>query len=174
MSLSAKDIVQIKSELNLLTTQLLKAYHDSETRYTEEKIKSSRDLEEQNSVNGSLVSLVEENEQKMYSLDKVVESKNETISRLQSEVDAFKVEITDLKREKSNSERHDMLKAQANEIMDKCNEIDRLNRLLSKKNKNVEMVVKDDEVSDGHEKMVETDATDATDSTDATDATDAD
>ena len=46
MEMVDKDIVQIKSDLNSLTTKLLKAYQDSVTRYTEEKIKNGKDLEE--------------------------------------------------------------------------------------------------------------------------------
>ena len=140
-----KDIVQIKSDLNSLTTKLLKAYQDSVTRYSEEKIKNGKDLEEQNNVNSSLVQLVEEHEKQICELNDILDSKDSDIAELQTELAKLRGEMVEIKKEKSNSERHDMLKAQANEIMAKSNEIDRLNKLLSKKDKktNVKMVVKE-------------------------------
>tara|TARA_Y100000389_G_scaffold166292_1_gene170928 strand:+ start:192 stop:971 length:780 start_codon:yes stop_codon:yes gene_type:complete len=146
MDMVDKDIVQIKSELNSLTTKLLKAYQDSVTRYTEEKIKNGKDLEEQSNVNSSLVELVEEHEKQICELNDIIESKECDIAELQTELAKLRGEMVEVKKEKTNSERHAMLKAQANEIMAKSNEIDRLNRLLSKKEKktNVEMVVKEE------------------------------
>ena len=146
MEMVDKDIVQIKSELNSLTTRLLKAYQDSVTRYTEEKIKNGKDLEEQNNVNSSLVQLVEDHEKQICELNGIIESKSCDIAELQTELEKLRGEMVEIKKEKSNSERHDMLKAQANEITAKSNEIDRLNKLLAKKDKktNVEMVVKEE------------------------------
>lgn len=146
MDMVDKDIVQIKSDLNSLTTKLLKAYQDSVTRYTEEKIKNGKDLEEQSNVNSSLVELVETHEKQISELNDILNSKDSDIAELQTELENLRGEMVEIKKEKSNSERHDMLKAQANEIMAKSNEIDRLNRLLSKKNKktNVEMVVEEE------------------------------
>lgn len=146
MDMVDKDIVQIKSELNSLTTKLLKAYQDSVTRYTEEKIKNGKDLEEQSNVNSSLVELVEEHEKQISELNDIIELRDCDIAELQTELAKLRGEMVEIKKEKSNSERHDMLKAQANEITAKSNEIDRLNKLLSKKNKktNVEMVVKEE------------------------------
>lgn len=146
MEMVDKDIVQIKNELNSLTTKLLKAYQDSVTRYTEEKIKNGKDLEEQSNVNSSLVELVEDHEKQISELNDIIESKECDIAELQTELAKLRGEMVEIKKEKSNSERHDMLKAQSNEIMAKSNEIDRLNKLLSKKDKktNVEMVVKEE------------------------------
>lgn len=146
MEMVDKDIVQIKSDLNSLTTKLLKAYQDSVTRYTEEKIKNGKDLEEQNNVNSSLVQLVEDHEKQICELNDIIESKECDIAELQTELEKLRGEMVEIKKEKSNSERHDMLKAQANEITAKSNEIDRLNKLLAKKDKktNVEMVVKEE------------------------------
>ena len=146
MDMVDKDIVQIKNDLDSLTTKLMRAYHDSITRYTEGKLRNANDLEEQNNVNSSLISLVEENEKKLHHLTDIVESKDATISGLEGDIKTLRDEIIELKKEKSNSERHDMLKAQATEIMAKSEEIDRLNKLLSKKDKktNVEMVVKEE------------------------------
>tara|TARA_B100000900_G_scaffold400939_1_gene405095 strand:- start:12081 stop:12878 length:798 start_codon:yes stop_codon:yes gene_type:complete len=146
MEMVDKDIVQIKAELNSLTTKLLKAYQDSVTRYSEEKIKNGKDLEEQNNVNSSLVHLVEDHEKQICELNDIIESKECDIAELQTELEKLRGEMVEIKKEKSNSERHDMLKAQANEIVAKSNEIDRLNKLLAKKDKktNVEMVVKED------------------------------
>ena len=146
MDMVDKDIVQIKSDLNSLTTKLLKAYQDSVTRYSEEKIKNGKDLEEQNNVNSSLVQLVEDHEKQICELNDIIESKECDIAELQTELEKLRGEMVEVKKEKSNSERHDMLKAQANEITAKSNEIDRLNRLLSKKDKktNVEMVLKEE------------------------------
>lgn len=146
MEMVDKDIVKIKSDLNSLTTKLLKAYQDSVTRYTEEKIKNGKDLEEQNNVNSSLVQLVEDHEKQICELNDIIESKECDIAELQTELEKLRGEMVEIKKEKSNSERHDMLKAQANEIMAKSNEIDRLNKLLAKKDKktNVEMVVKEE------------------------------
>jgi hypothetical protein len=146
MEMVDKDIVQIKSELNSLTTKLLKAYQDSVTRYTEEKIKNGKDLEEQSNVNSSLVELVEGHEKQISELNDIIELRDCDIAELQTELAKLRGEMVEIKKEKSNSERHDMLKAQANEITAKSNEIDRLNKLLSKKNKktNVEMVVKEE------------------------------
>ena len=145
MEMVDKDIVQIKSDLNSLTTKLLKAYQDSVTRYSEEKIKNGKDLEEQNNVNSSLVQLVEDHEKQICELNDILDSKDADIAELQTELAKLRGEMIEVKKEKSNSERHDMLKAQANEIMEKSNEIDRLNKLLSKKDKktNVKMVVKE-------------------------------
>jgi len=141
-----KDIVQIKSDLNSLTTKILKAYQDSVTRYTEERIKNGKDLEEQNNVNSSLVELVEDHEKQISELNNTIELRDSNIVTLQTELGDLRSEMVEVKKEKSNSERHDMLKAQANEIMAKSEEIDRLNKLLSKKDKktNVEMVVKEE------------------------------
>lgn len=146
MEMVDKDIVQIKSELNSLTTKLLKAYQDSVTRYTEEKIKNGKDLEEQSNVNSSLVELVEGHEKQISELNDIIELRDCDIAELQTELAKLRGEMVEIKKEKSNSERHDMLKAQSNEIMAKSNEIDRLNKLLSKKDKktNVEMVVKEE------------------------------
>lgn len=146
MEMVDKDIVKIKSDLNSLTTKLLKAYQDSVTRYTEEKIKNGKDLEEQNNVNSSLVQLVEDHEKQICELNDILDSKDSDIAELQTELEKLRGEMVEIKKEKSNSERHDMLKAQANEIMAKSNEIDRLNKLLAKKDKktNVEMVVKEE------------------------------
>jgi hypothetical protein len=146
MEMVDRDIVQIKSDLNSLTTKLLKAYQDSVTRYSEEKIKNGKDLEEQNNVNSSLVQLVEDHEKQICELNDIIESKECDIAELQTELEKLKGEMVEIKKEKSNSERHDMLKAQANEITAKSNEIDRLNKLLAKKDKktNVEMVVKEE------------------------------
>jgi len=146
MDMVDKDIVQIKSDLNSLTTKLLKAYQDSVTRYSEEKIKNGKDLEEQNNVNSSLVQLVEDHEKQICELNDILDSKDSDIAELQTELEKLRGEMVEIKKEKSNSERHDMLKAQANEIMAKSNEIDRLNRLLAKKDKktNVEMIVKEE------------------------------
>lgn len=146
MDMVDRDIVQIKSDLNSLTTKLLKAYQDSVTRYSEEKIKNGKDLEEQNNVNSSLVQLVEDHEKQICELNDIIESKECDIAELQTELEKLKGEMVEIKKEKSNSERHDMLKAQANEITAKSNEIDRLNKLLAKKDKktNVEMVVKEE------------------------------
>lgn len=146
MEMVDKDIVQIKSELNSLTTKLLKAYQDSVTRYTEEKIKNGKDLEEQNNVNSSLVQLVEDHEKQICELNGILDTKDSVIAELQTELEKLRGEMIEIKKEKSNSERHDMLKAQANEITAKSNEIDRLNKLLAKKDKktNVEMVVKEE------------------------------
>ena len=146
MEMVDKDIVQIKNELNSLTTKLLKAYQDSVTRYTEEKIKNGKDLEEQSNVNSSLVQLVEDHEKQICELNGIIESKACDIAELQTELEKLRGEMVEVKKEKSNSERHAMLKAQANEITAKSNEIDRLNKLLSKKDKktNVEMVVKEE------------------------------
>lgn len=146
MDMVDKDIVQIKSDLNSLTTKLLKAYQDSVTRYTEEKIKNGKDLEEQSNVNSSLVQLVEDHEKQICELNDILDSKDSDIAELQTELEKLRGEMVEIKKEKSNSERHDMLKAQANEIMAKSNEIDRLNRLLAKKDKktNVEMIVKEE------------------------------
>ena len=146
MDMVDKDIVQIKSDLNSLTTKILKAYQDSVTRYTEERIKNGKDLEEQNNVNSSLVQLVEDHEKQICELNDIIESKECDIAELQTELAKLRGEMVEIKKEKSNSERHDMLKAQANEIMAKSEEIDRLNKLLSKKDKktNVEMVVKEE------------------------------
>ena len=146
MDMVDKDIVQIKSDLNSLTTKLLKAYQDSVTRYTEEKIKNGKDLEEQNNVNSSLVQLVEDHEKQICELNDILDTKDSEIAELQTELAKLRGEMVEIKKEKSNSERHDMLKAQANEIMAKSNEIDRLNKLLAKKDKktNVEMVVKEE------------------------------
>lgn len=146
MDMVDRDIVQIKSDLNSLTTKLLKAYQDSVTRYTEEKIKNGKDLEEQNNVNSSLVQLVEDHEKQICELNDIIESKECDIAELQTELAKLRGEMVEVKKEKSNSERHDMLKAQANEITAKSNEIDRLNKLLAKKEKktNVEMVVKEE------------------------------
>ena len=135
MDMVDKDIVQIKSDLNSLTTKLLKAYQDSVTRYSEEKIKNGKDLEEQNNVNSSLVQLVEDHEKQICELNDIIESKECDIAELQTELEKLRGEMVEIKKEKSNSERHDMLKAQANEIMAKSNEIDRLNKLLAKKEK---------------------------------------
>jgi hypothetical protein len=146
MDMVDKDIVQIKKDLDSLTTKLLRAYHDSVTRYTEGKMRNAKDLEEQNNVNSSLISLVEDNEKKIQHLTDIIESKDAVISTLEKDIKTFSDDIVELKKEKSNSERHDMLKAQATEIMAKSDEIDRLNKLLSKKEKktNVEMVVKEE------------------------------
>lgn len=146
MEMVDKDIVQIKAELNSLTTKLLKAYQDSVTRYSEEKIKNGKDLEEQNNVNSSLVQLVEDHEKQISELNEIIELKECDIAELQTELAKLRDEMVEIKKEKSNSERHDMLKAQANEITAKSNEIDRLNKLLAKKDKktNVEMVVKEE------------------------------
>ena len=146
MEMVDKDIVKIKSDLNSLTTKLLKAYQDSVTRYTEEKIKNGKDLEEQNNVNSSLVQLVEDQEKQICELNDIIESKECDIAELQTELEKIRGEMVEIKKEKSNSERHDMLKAQANEIMAKSNEIDRLNKLLAKKDNktNVEMIVKEE------------------------------
>ena len=148
MEMVDRDIVQIKSDLNSLTTKLLKAYHDSVTRYSEEKIKNGKDLEEQNNVNSSLVQLVEDHEKQICELNDIIESKECDIAELQTELAKLRGEMVEIKKEKSNSERHDMLKAQANEITAKSNEIDRLNKLLAKKEKktNVEMVVEEKKV----------------------------
>jgi hypothetical protein len=146
MDMVDKDIVQIKSDLNSLTTKILKAYQDSVTRYTEERIKNGKDLEEQNNVNSSLVELVEDHEKQISELNNTIELRDSNIVTLQTELGDLRSEMVEVKKEKSNSERHDMLKAQANEIMAKSEEIDRLNKLLSKKDKktNVEMVVKEE------------------------------
>ena len=146
MDMVDKDIVQIKNDLDSLTTKLLRAYHDSVTGYTEGKMRNAKDLEEQNNVNSSLISLVEDNEKKIQHLTDIIESKDAVISTLEKDIKTFSDDIVELKKEKSNSERHDMLKAQATEIMAKSDEIDRLNKLLSKRDKktNVEMVVKEE------------------------------
>tara|TARA_Y100000385_G_scaffold273263_1_gene314967 strand:- start:4176 stop:4946 length:771 start_codon:yes stop_codon:yes gene_type:complete len=143
MELNDKDIVEIKNDLNRLTTQILKAYQGSVVKYTEEKKKSYVDLEEQNNVNGSLVSLVEGNEKQIQELTESLKSKENENVALSSKIQSLENHIAELKTEKTNSERHDMLKAQATEIVAKSNEIDRLNRLLSKKETNVKMMIGD-------------------------------
>ena len=159
MDMVDKDIVQIKNDLDSLTTKLLRTYHDSVTRYTEGKMRNAKDLEEQNNVNSSLISLVEDNEKRIQHLTDIIESKDAVISTLKKDIKTLGDDFVELKTEKSNSERHDMLKAQATEIMAKSDEIDRLNKLLSKKDKktNVEMVVKEEieKVGGGKEEKVE-------------------
>ena len=89
---------------------------------------------------------MEDHEKQISELNNTIELRDSNIVTLQTELGDLRSEMVEVKKEKSNSERHDMLKAQANEIMAKSEEIDRLNKLLSKKDKktNVEMVVKEE------------------------------
>ena len=155
MELSDKDIVEIKNDLNNLTTQILKAYQGSVIKYTKEKKKSYEDLEEQNNVNGSLVSLVEGNEKQIHELTESLKAKENENESLRCKIQSMENDIADLKTEKTNSERHDMLKAQANEIVAKSNEIDRLNRILSKKETNVKMMIGDKAPNKTPERAIE-------------------
>ena len=111
MDMVDKDIVQIKSDLNSLTTKILKAYQDSVTRYTEERIKNGKDLEEQNNVNSSLVELVEDHEKQISELNNTIELRDSNIVTLQTELGDLRSEMVEVKKEKSNSERHDMFKS---------------------------------------------------------------
>ena len=126
------NIVDYKSQIDSLTSNLVKEYNKLEKQYIEGKKSSFNDLNDVNNINSSITDCLEGKIDAINSLEKQVHvlEKREidhvsTIKDLQKQVEESKVE-------KEQTNKFDMLRIQSKEIVAKDKEIDRLQKLLAK------------------------------------------
>ena len=126
------NIIDYKSQIDTLTSNLVKEYNKLEKQYIEGKKSSFNDLNDINNINSSITDCLEEKIDAINSLEKqvIVLEKREiehvsTIKDLQKQLEESLVE-------KEQTNKFDMLRIQSKEIVAKDKEIDRLQKLLAK------------------------------------------
>ena len=127
------NIVDFKSELDTLTTNLLSEYMKLETMYLQEKKRNTDSLTTINSKNTSICESLQSKVNEIYGLEKEILGYKSREQEYSNVIDNLRQQIKDFQETKEITEegnKFDMLRCQAKEISAKDKEIIRLTKEL--------------------------------------------
>ena len=151
------NIVDLKNKFDELSCNLIREYTVLEKKYIEEKDKNTKELTHVNSISESLVGTLEKNDIEINGYKDTLAKKDLLITQLRNEIHDLHCKVTEVSEEMDGKTKFDMIRAQADEIHAKSQEIERLAGIIQTKNKRSlqvdieELVVNDNHTNDMEE-----------------------
>ena len=148
------NIVDLKNKFDELSCNLIREYTVLEKKYIEEKDKNTKELTHVNSISESLVGTLEKNDIEINGYKDTLSKKDLLITQLRNEIHDLHCKVTEVSEEMDGKTKFDMIRAQADEIHAKSQEIERLAGIIQTKNKRSlqvdieELVVNDNHTND--------------------------
>jgi len=143
------NIVDFKSELDTLTTNLLSEYMKLESMYLQEKTRNTASLTTINSKNTSMCESIQSKVHEIYALDKEILGYKSREQEYSNVIDNLRQQLKCLQETTEEGNKFDMLRCQAKEISAKDKEITRLTKELVRlkemndMKQNLSMVIKE-------------------------------
>lgn len=147
------DIVECKSRLESLTSEILCKYVELEKQNTLLKKNNIQELESINHQQSSMCELIKEKESRIYSLENEIKGLHSRESEYINTIDNLKEQLNHKSEEQENVSKFDMIRSQAKEISAKDKEIIRLTKELAKvkelnkMKENIKLDVKDNTIT---------------------------
>ena len=151
------NIVDLKNKFDELSCNLIREYTVLEKKYIEEKDKNTKELTHVNSISESMVGTLEKNDIEINGYKDTLAKKDLLITQLRNEIHDLHCKVTEVSEEMDGKTKFDMIRAQADEIHAKSQEIERLAGIIQTKNKRSlqvdieELVVNDNHTNDMEE-----------------------
>ena len=145
------NIVDLKNKFDELSCNLIREYTALEKKYIEEKDKNTKDLTLVNSINESMVGTLEKNDHEMNEYKDNLAKKDLLITKLRNEIHDLHCKVKEVSEEMDGKTKFDMIRAQADEIHAKSQEIERLTGIIqTKKKRSLQVDIEELVINDYH------------------------
>ena len=122
------NIVDYKTQIDMLTSNLIKEYNKIEDLYIKSKNSSYTELNDINNINSSITDCLQQKIDAINSLEKdILKYKDKEREHLK-QIDELKSTIESIQVEKEETNKFDMLRIQSKELVAKDKEIERLKK----------------------------------------------